>query len=221
MSPAGLCGAGHGLPAVTGLCADAVVHQATALTRTPTRYRDLYATDALRDVGTRNLIRAARAVGARKFVTQSFFLGYGWRDHGPTPLTEDQPFAQVGHGPFDPHLRSLRSNEDQVLRFGGIALRYGLFYGPEPATFGLRENLRRRRLPVPRHAATLHPIHIADAASATVAALEHGRPGQAYNIADDRRDEPGATSGYETVVDSATTPEPAGTGPHRPAFVHK
>ncbi|MBF6328594.1 NAD-dependent epimerase/dehydratase family protein [Nocardia transvalensis] len=173
------------LAAVAGLRADAVVHQATALTRTPTRHRDLYATDALRDEGTRNLLRAARIVGAERFVTQSFFLGYGWKDHGSTPLTEDRPFAQLGRGPYDRHLRSLRSNEDQVLGFGGIALRYGLFYGPEQSTFGLMDSLRRRKLPVPRHASNLHPIHIADAAAATVAALERGRPGQAYNIADD------------------------------------
>ncbi|WP_280267769.1 NAD-dependent epimerase/dehydratase family protein [Nocardia wallacei] len=194
------------LTAVDGLRADAVVHQATALTRTPTRHRDLYATDALRDEGTGNLLRAAKALGAQRFVTQSFFLGYGWRDHGPAPLTEDRPFAQVEGGPFDPHLRSLRSNEDQVLGFGGIALRYGLFYGPEPATFGMMDSLRRRRLPVPRHAATLHPIHIEDAASATVAALERGRPGRAYNIADD---EPADMGDYlDTLAATADAPPP-------------
>ncbi|WP_280310711.1 NAD-dependent epimerase/dehydratase family protein [Nocardia abscessus] len=170
--------------AVAGLRADAVVHQATALTRTPTRHRDLYATDALRDRGTRNLLLAAETVGARQFVTQSFFLGYGWCDHGPAPLSEDRPFAPLGHGPFETHMRSLRSNEEQVLGYGGIALRYGLFYGPEPATFGMMDSLRRRRLPVPRKPGTLHPIHIADAASATLAALARGRSGEAYNIAD-------------------------------------
>ncbi|RDI48444.1 NAD-dependent epimerase/dehydratase family protein [Nocardia mexicana] len=194
------------LTAVDGLRADAVVHQATALTRTPTRHRDLYATDALRDEGTRNLLRAAKVVGAQRFVTQSFFLGYGWRDHGPAPLTEDRPFAQLEGGPFDPHLRSLRSNEDQVLGFGGIALRYGLFYGPEPSTFGMMDSLRRRKLPVPRHAATLHPIHIEDAASATVAALEHGRPGEAYNIADDRPVDMGDY--LDTLAATAGAPTP-------------
>lgn len=52
------------LGAVAGLRADTVVHQATTLTRTPIRHRGLYATDALRDVGTRHLIRAAQAIGA-------------------------------------------------------------------------------------------------------------------------------------------------------------
>lgn len=177
------------LAALDGQTADAVIHQATAITRTPTFHRDLYATDALRDEGTRNLLRAAESLGANRFVTQSFFLGYGWRDHGPNHLTENHPYGQPGHGPFDRHLRSLRSNEDQVLGaegIHGVALRYGLFYGPERSTFSMMKMARRRQLPVPRPAGTMHLIHIADAASATVAALDRGRAGQAYNIVDDQ-----------------------------------
>lgn len=173
------------LAALDGVRADAVIHQATAITRLPARHRDLYPTDALRDVGTRNLLRAAVLVGATRFVTQSFFLGYGWRDHGPAPVSEERPFGEATGGPFDVHLRSLRSNEDQVRGAGGIALRYGMFYGPEPATRRMMAQARRRLLPVPRPSATLHPIHIADAAAATVAALERGGAGEAYNVADD------------------------------------
>jgi nucleoside-diphosphate-sugar epimerase len=178
------------LTALDGETADAVMHQATAITRTPTFHRDLYATDALREEGTRNLLAAAKSLGASHFVTQSFFLGYGWRDHGPARLTEEHPYGELGHGaPFDRHLRSLRSNEDQVLGAAdihGVALRYGLFYGPERSTFSMMNMARRGRLPVPRPAATMHLIHVADAASATVAALQHGRAGQAYNIVDDQ-----------------------------------
>ncbi|MDA3649612.1 NAD(P)-dependent oxidoreductase [Saccharopolyspora indica] len=176
------------LAALDGHSGDAVIHQATAIARTPAFHRDLHPTDALRDVGTRNLLRAAKQLGARRFITQSFFLGYGWRDHGPGLLTEEHPYAEPERGPFGHHLRSLRSNEDQVLGspdLEGIALRYGLFYGPEPATRKMLDLARKRQLPIPRPAATLHPIHIADAASATVAALERGRAGQAYNIVDD------------------------------------
>lgn len=173
------------LSAVAGLDADAVVHQATAIAGIPMRHRDLHATDALRDVGTSNLIEAAQAVGAQKFVTQSFYLGYGWSDHGEIPLTEDAPFGEPDGSPFDTHLRSLRSNEEQVLGVGGIALRYGMFYGPEPMTWRMMRSCRRRVLPAPRPSGTTHPIHLNDAASATVAALEHGRAGNAYNIADD------------------------------------
>ena len=81
----------------------------------------------------------------------------------------------------------MRSNEEQVLTapgLGGIALRYGLFYGPGPASDTVVDGLRRRRLPVVRHSGVLPWVYIDDAASATVAALERGEPGTAYNITD-------------------------------------
>ncbi|MGR6916074.1 NAD-dependent epimerase/dehydratase family protein [[Actinomadura] parvosata] len=173
------------LTALDGLEADAVVHQATAITGLPLFHRALYATDALRERGTAHLVEAAGLVGARRFLTQSFFLGYGYRDHGDEPVTEDRPFAEPGQGAFDPHMRSMRANEEQVFATGGISLRYGMFYGPEPTTWHLMKLARKRLLPVPRPAGTVSLIHIDDAAAATVAALERGRPGRAYNLADD------------------------------------
>ncbi|GAA2127112.1 NAD-dependent epimerase/dehydratase family protein [Glycomyces algeriensis] len=174
------------LRALDGVRTDAVVHQATAITGTPLFHRSLYATDDLREHGTANLLRAAAETGARRVVTQSFFLGYGYRDHGAEPVTEDRPFAEpTGHRGIDRHMRAMRANEEQVLGRGGIALRYGMFYGPEPATRKLFALARRRRLPAIRGAGTIAPIHLHDAASAVVAALERGRAGQAYNIADD------------------------------------
>lgn len=173
------------LRAVDGQSADAVIHQATAISGIPLRHRDLAATDILRDIGTRHLLRVSRELGADRFVTQSFFLGYGWRDHGSEPVREDQPFGVADGGPFDDHLRSLRSNEDQVLGAGGVALRYGMFYGPDPMTRKLVRMASRRLLPAPTPPATVHPIHVDDAAAAAVAALRSGRRGQAYNIADE------------------------------------
>jgi nucleoside-diphosphate-sugar epimerase len=87
------------LKAVDGLEADAVIHQMTALKKIPTRHRDMAATDALREVGTANLLAAARLLGARRFVTQSFFMGYGYGDWGERILTEDDPFAPPGGVP--------------------------------------------------------------------------------------------------------------------------
>ncbi|WP_246258278.1 NAD-dependent epimerase/dehydratase family protein [Amycolatopsis anabasis] len=176
------------LTALRGHRADAVIHQATALTRTPVAHRHLHATDELRDTGTAHLLRAAEQVGATRFVTQSFFLGYGYRDHGDGWVTEDQPFGELAGDEFDVHLRSMRSNEDQVFSadgIEGIALRYGLFYGPEPGTRKLMDQARKRMLPVPRPSGVTSPVHIEDAAAATVAALERGRGGQAYNVVDD------------------------------------
>ncbi|WP_033439373.1 NAD-dependent epimerase/dehydratase family protein [Saccharothrix sp. NRRL B-16314] len=174
------------LGALDGVAADAVIHQATAITGVPLFHRSLHATDDLREQGTTNLLEAARVIGSGRFITQSFFLGYGYRDHGPDPLTEEHPFAEpTGHRATDRHMRSMRANEDQVLGASGIALRYGMFYGPDPMTLKLVELTRRRLVPALRGAGTVPPIHLHDAASATVAALDRGRPGQAYNIVDD------------------------------------
>jgi len=70
----------------------------------------------------------------------------------------------------------------------GIVLRYGLFYGIEtPSTVAMIEMVRRRRLPVVRGDASQLPvIHVDDAVSATLRALEAGRPGDSYEIVDDR-----------------------------------
>src|SRR5215216_4426836 len=81
------------LKALEGLKADAVLHEMTALKKIPTRHRNMAATDALRIQGTANLLAAARLMGARRFVTQSFFMGYGYGDWGDKVLTEDDPFA--------------------------------------------------------------------------------------------------------------------------------
>jgi nucleoside-diphosphate-sugar epimerase len=84
----------------------------------------------------------------------------------------------------------MRSAEHQTFTTDGIqgvALRYGPFYGPGGAIQGLDRPLRRRRLPVPRDGGgTLPWVYVDDAAAATVAALERGRAGQAYNVVDDQ-----------------------------------
>ena len=177
------------LEALDGLEADAVLHEMTALKKIPTLHRDMARTDALREVGTANLLAAARSVGARRFVTQSFFMGYGYGDWGERVLTEDDPFAPPGRGAFERHLAAMRSNERQAFTADGIegvALRYGSLYGPGGGSEQMIEMLRRRRLPVPRGGGGITSlIYVEDAAAATVAAIERGRPGEAYNVADD------------------------------------
>ena len=64
----------------------------------------------------------------------------------------------------------------------GISLRYGLLYGGDP---GMGALLAKRAVPV-ADGGLLGWVHHRDAVAATVAALEHGRPGQAYNIVDDQ-----------------------------------
>jgi len=179
--------AGALLRALDGQRADAVIHQLTALKRMPLTLRGMSATNTLRTRGTANLLAAARAVGARRFVTQSIVLGYGYRDHGERMLTEADPFGVPERGPTRAVVEALADNERQVFEadgIAGVALRYGLFYGP--GTTDLAGMLRRRMFPVPvGGGGAMSWIYIEDAASAAVAALHRGRPGAAYNIVDD------------------------------------
>jgi nucleoside-diphosphate-sugar epimerase len=175
------------LKAVDGRQVDAIVNQLTALKKIPMRHRDMALTDRLRIEGTANLLAAARAAGAHRFVTQSMIYGYGYGDWGPRVLTEDDPFGPPGNGAFEQHVAAMRSTEEQT--FGtegieGVALRYGTIYGPGAGIEEMIDLLRRRRLPTTKGGITSF-IHIADLVDATVAALERGRSGQAYNIVDD------------------------------------
>jgi nucleoside-diphosphate-sugar epimerase len=180
------------LRAVDGLYADAVVHALTALKKTPLHHRDMYQTNALREVGTANLLAAARAVGARTFVAESMTMGYGYGNWGEQVLTEECPFAPPGRSQeLERHLAGFRALERQIFEateagwIEGISLRFGAFYGPTSIQ-PIIQMMRRRSLPLPDGGrAVMSWIYIEDAAAAIVAALERGKPGQAYNIVDD------------------------------------
>jgi nucleoside-diphosphate-sugar epimerase len=171
------------LRALEGQSADAVIHELTALRKAPPRHSGMTLTNRLRTEGTTNLLAAARQLGAPRFLTQSIILGYGYRDHGNQLLTEEAPFGVPQGDACDPHLEAMRSTEQQTFTAPeGIALRYGLLYGGDAEQ--LRIQLTSRKVPVVS-GGTLGWIHHEDAAAATVAALEHGRAGQAYNLVDD------------------------------------
>ncbi|SCL59801.1 NAD-dependent epimerase/dehydratase family protein [Micromonospora chersina] len=175
------------LAAVRDVRADAVVHELTALGTTKMG-EALQGTNALRTTGTANLLAAARAVGAHRFVTQSIVLGYGYRDHGPRVITEDDPFAEPVGGKLGEAVAAMGSTEKQVFsadEMEGVALRYGFFYGHDRMTNMMVNLVRKRRLPVPSSGGFANFIYLDDAAAATVAGLEKGRAGQAYNIVDD------------------------------------
>ncbi|MFH8260645.1 NAD-dependent epimerase/dehydratase family protein [Streptomyces roseolus] len=175
------------LRALDGLSADAVVHQLTALKAPRLRLTADDPSNVLRERGTAHLLEAAGVLGAGRFVTQSLVLGYGYRDHGERPVTEDDPFGVRGGTVADHVITGLVEAEGRLFaadHVAGTALRYGVFYGPgtwfdpTPGT---------RPFPVPRGGGgTMSWVHVEDAAEATVAALERGRAGEAYNVVDDR-----------------------------------
>ena len=168
------------------------VHQLTALPeRFNPRRKAIYdATNRVRSEGTRNLLDAARAAGVRRMVCQSIAFGYA---PGPRPEVkdEDAPLALDAPPPFGEGLRVLHDVERSVVGAGdidGLVLRYGWFYGP--GTYygqdgSLASDVRKRRFPVVGPGTGLFSfIHVDDAASATVAAVERGAPG-VYNVVDD------------------------------------
>jgi 2-alkyl-3-oxoalkanoate reductase len=187
---------------VTAAAPDVVIHQLTALPKAGgvKRAADLEPTNRLRIDGTRNLVSASVAAHARRIIAGSFAL---LRAAGPdTPET-----SRAG-------AEAVASMESQVLdanRRGlieGVVLRYGLFYGPDnPATQNMIAMARRRMLPVIRGDRSLLPvIHLDDAVSATLAALDHGEPGDVYDIVDDRP--VSMTEIVTTLAERAGAPRP-------------
>lgn len=159
---------------------DVIVQTLNALPKDgPKSVADLEATGRLRVEGTRNLISAASNAGVQRFVSENFFFIYGSSPVGAPLMTEDDS-TEAG-------TEVTRSQDQQVRDFGGVVLRCGLFYGPGVgSTEHLVDLVRRRRAPVIRGATNKYSqLHIDDAAAAVVAAIEHGKPGAAYNIADD------------------------------------
>ncbi|WP_037602291.1 NAD-dependent epimerase/dehydratase family protein [Streptacidiphilus rugosus] len=201
------------LRAVEGLRFDAVVHAATGLSgKKLTRHADMEPTDVLRRLGTPNLIEAARATGARRLVAESMMFGYGYGDHGDRPLVEDVDlFGPPGASPeLERHVGAMRVKEQLMLNaegMEGVALRFGLFYGPGVTDQLVVPMLRKRMLPgIADHGRRLAWTAVPDAARAVVAALHHGRAGQAYNIADDEA--VGWTEHLRAIASAYGTPQP-------------
>jgi 2-alkyl-3-oxoalkanoate reductase len=171
---------------------EVIVHELTSLPeRFDPRRADIYdATNRVRSEGTRNLLEAARAAGARRVVCQSIAFAYA---PGPRPevLAEDAPLALEAPPPFGTAVRMIDEMERAVVGadgFEGLVLRYGWFYGP--GTYygdggSLASDVRKRRFPVIGSGAGLWSfIHVDDAAAATTIAVERGAPG-VYNVVDD------------------------------------
>ena len=174
---------------------DAVVQVPIALPeRGPLRVRDLTATNRLRTLGTRHLLDASVAVGVRRYVAESIVAIYGYGDVGGKELDEGSPTAQMAPlRDLQPALDAIHAQEAMVLevaragRIDGIVVRLGFYYGAGVgSTRFMVKLLRRGVMPVTRRPGAMPWVELSDAAAGVVAALEHGRSGETYNIVGDR-----------------------------------
>jgi nucleoside-diphosphate-sugar epimerase len=145
--------------------------------------RDVQSTGRLRREGTRNLLAAARAAGVRRIVAES--IAFIYAPEGNRVKDEDAPLATAT---LPSAAEPIADLEHQVLEAGGIVLRYGQLYGPGTGFAkdgSWAASLRKRRLPIVGAGSGMFSfLHVDDAASATVAALEHSGPAT-YNVVDD------------------------------------
>jgi nucleoside-diphosphate-sugar epimerase len=172
---------------------EVIIHQLTALPGVADfkRFDEEFAlTNRLRTEATDTMLAAARAVGARRFIVQSF-CGWPFARAGGPVKTEEDPLDPDPPPDFGRTLAAIHHLEDAVRHaqdVEALALRYGFFYGPGTsiATDGAIVDLvRRRRLPIIGDGAGVWSfIHIRDVAQATAAAIDHGAPG-IYNVVDD------------------------------------
>lgn len=178
--------------AIAGARPDVVVHEMTDLKDAS----DLRAFDKvfaisnrLRTEGTDHLLAAARDVGVRRFVAQSYC---GWpyaRDGGPVK-SETDPLDPDPPAEFRRTLDAIRYLERTVTGQApeGIVLRYGAFYGPDTGLFDgpFVDQVHKRRAPVLGDGGGWWSfVHIDDAAAATALAITYGKAGSIYNIVDD------------------------------------
>jgi len=171
---------------------DVIVHQLTAIGELDLRHfdRDFAVTNRLRTEGTDHLLSAGQAVGVRRFVAQSAIYSFYARTGGAIK-TEEDPLDTSPPRAMRETLAAVRHLEGAVLGAQwteGIVLRYGAFYGPgtSMAPGGEQfELVRKRQFPLVGNAGGVWSFtHVADAAEATVAAVDRGRSG-IYNIVDD------------------------------------
>jgi nucleoside-diphosphate-sugar epimerase len=207
-------------PAVASAEPEVIVHQLTALSG-PMSVRDarhlerssaFTMTNRLRTEATDHLLAAGRAVGARRFVAQSFGAWRFARTGGPVQ-TEAEPLDPDPPAALGPGLAAILYLEQAVttIEWGeGLALRYGSFYGPGTGISlapdaVMAAPIRRRRFPIVGDGGGVWShVHIEDAAAATAIAVERGRPG-VYNVVDD---EPAQVREWLPVLATALNAKP-------------
>ena len=172
---------------------EVVIHQMTGLARMKSfrKFDQEFAlTSRLRTEGLDYLLEAARASGVRRFIVQSYG-NWNYERVGGVVKSENDPLDPNPPAAMSKTLAAIRYLESAVTRAGeveGLALRYGNFYGPGAYISELGrfvQMVRGRKLPIIGDGAGVWShVHLDDAATATIAAIENGAPG-VYNIADD------------------------------------
>ena len=178
--------------AVARAMPEVIVHELTAIGGLNLRHfdRDFALTNRLRGEGTDYLLSAGHAIGVRRFVAQSYGSWWYERTGGPVKSEED-PLDPSPAREMRESAAAIRHLEQAVLSAAwteGIVLRYGWFYGPgtsmAPGADGF-ESVRKGQFPIVGDGCgVVSFIHIADAAEATLAAVERGHRG-IYNVVDD------------------------------------
>jgi nucleoside-diphosphate-sugar epimerase len=169
---------------------DAIVNEMTAISPTYAGKPDIKHMDRwfgptirLRTEGTDHLLAAAQATGVSQVVAQSYGSWNGIREGGWVK-TEEEPLDTLAGTPAEKGMAAIHYLENKVLGFGGTVLRYGSLYGPG-AIEDQAELVRKRQYPlVGGGAGHSSWLHLDDAASATVLAVEQRAKG-IFNIADD------------------------------------
>jgi len=171
---------------------EVIVNQLTAIAALDMRHFDraFALTNRLRIEGTDHLLSAGRAVGVRRFVAQSY-TSWPYARTGGLVKSEDDPLDPTPAHEMRGSLAAIQHLEAAVIGAEwtqGIVLRYGAFYGPGTSMSPGGEQfemVRKRKFPVVGNGAGVWSfIHIADAAEATVGAVDCGERG-IYNVVDD------------------------------------
>ena len=189
---------------------DAVIHQLTGLAGAKSFKnfdREFASTNRLRTEGTDFLVEGARAAGVQRFIAQSYG-NWNYARTGTGLKTEADELDPMPPPNQVKSLEAIRHLERAVLDFGGIALRYGNFYGPGTGidTDGdVVAQVRKRRLPIVGDGTGVWSfVHMDDAASAAIAALDDAGSG-VYNIVDD---EPAPVSAWLPALAEAVGAKP-------------
>jgi len=162
-------------------------------------------TNKLRTAGVDHLLAAAAAQGVPRFIVQSF-AGWPYALSGNPVKTEDDPLTGNPPAAMRSSLDAIRHLERAVTSapLAGLVLRYGGLYGPGSSD-ALVPMLKRRQVPIIGGGGGVWSfVHVADAAGATVAAVQGGGPG-IYNIVDD---EPARVADWLPVMARAVGARP-------------